>query len=75
MQAKGMGMHTIDVDDVRKIIANEIRTNLYIKNVIENGYHRYYISQLGFGGKKLPNSQRQTEHPTEFDGPEDFVYF
>jgi hypothetical protein len=58
MQAAGMDMNSIDVDDVRKQIANEIRSNPYIGDIIRNDYYRYYILQLGFGGKKTKVSEK-----------------
>ncbi|CAF0891179.1 unnamed protein product [Didymodactylos carnosus] len=42
---------TTDANEVRKLLAKEIENSPLIKDMITDGNHHYYISQLGFGGQ------------------------
>ena len=70
MQAKGVDIRLVNGNDVRREIAKEIRTNLFIKNIIQNGHHRYYTSHCGFGGvlsskqKQILSKLREVSHTT-----------
>ncbi|CAF1039452.1 unnamed protein product [Adineta steineri] len=63
METKGDDISSSDLNKIRKAIANQIRTNQQIGNIIENGYHRYYISQVDFGNKKLSPVQELRNLP------------
>ncbi|CAF1176794.1 unnamed protein product [Didymodactylos carnosus] len=41
---------SININSIRLKIVQTIEKDIYIRNIVENGYHRYYISQSVFGG-------------------------
>ena len=48
----GLKVTPTEADGMRRAISDEIRRNQYIGHVIQNGYHRYYLTQLSLGGQR-----------------------
>ncbi|CAF3355312.1 unnamed protein product [Rotaria socialis] len=49
---------SIDINSIRLKVVQTIEKDIYIRNMIENGYHRYYISQSVFGGNGNKSNQK-----------------